>query len=80
MNTTVITISPDGTGTCLYTELINLHSIGTLEVTRASSIEFNSEDQVWEVRLASRPNTIAFSHTSRETCLDWERRHFHAQP
>jgi hypothetical protein len=76
MNSTILTINPNGTGTCLYTELIDLHAIGSLEVTRASTIEFNSEHQVWEVRLASRPDTIAFSHPSRETCLDWERSHF----
>ncbi|MDB6032170.1 MAG: hypothetical protein JWM16_2508 [Verrucomicrobiales bacterium] len=78
MNTTVITISPNGTGTCLYTELIDLHAIGSLEVTRASNIEFNSADQAWEVRLASHPKTVAYSHPSRETCIDWERNHYNA--
>ena len=46
----VITFSTNGTGTCFYTELIDLHSIGRLEVSRASTIEFNNHIQHWEVK------------------------------
>ena len=46
----VLTISPQGTITGLYTELIDLHSMGRLEVSRASTIEFNNQTQHWEVK------------------------------
>ena len=43
----VLTFSTNGTGSCLHTELIDLHSIGRLEVSRASTIEFNNQTQHW---------------------------------
>jgi hypothetical protein len=43
-----------GLGQCLYTELIDLSSIGSLEVHRASTIEFNQSNQQWEVRDQSK--------------------------
>jgi hypothetical protein len=69
----IITIAPDGTVRCLWTDAIPLQVLGRLEVQRASTIEFDPSAQRWEVRLASKPEVVAFSHASRETCLDWER-------
>lgn len=66
----VLTFSPNGTGSCLYTELIDLHSIGRLEVSRASTIEFNNQTQHWEVKNL-RGQTLYFSR-SRSACLEWE--------
>jgi len=73
MNAHTITFRPDGAVSCLWTDLIPLHELGHLEVKRASTIEFNPAQQVWEVRLTSDPGTVAFSHVSRAICLDWER-------
>jgi hypothetical protein len=69
----IITIAPDGTVRCLWTDAIPLQALGRLTLQRASTIEFDSTAQRWEVRLASKPGDVAFSHASRETCLDWER-------
>ena len=63
----------DGTVRCLWTEVLPLHEFGRLDINRASTVEFNSVKQQWEVRMASNPDVVAFSHASRETCLNWER-------
>ena len=66
-----ITFSSDGNGHCLYTEAINLKNIGTLEIQRATNIEFNDGTQLWEVRDA-KDNGILYQDASREICLRWE--------
>jgi hypothetical protein len=70
---TVITFAPDGTAWGLWTEIVPLHELGRLDIQRASTVEFQPSTQKWEVRLASNPDAVAFSHPSRETCLEWER-------
>ena len=70
MNST-ITFTPDGNGQCLYTEAIDLKNIGTLEIKRATNIEFNDRTQLWEVRDAKN-NGILFQDASREVCMKWE--------
>jgi hypothetical protein len=69
----VITFAADGTARCLWTEAVPLQELGLLDVQRASQVEFNPSKQEWEVHLTSNPETVAFSHASRETCLEWER-------
>ena len=66
----VITFNPNGTGSCLYTELIDLHSIGRLEVSRASNIEFNNQTQRWEVK--NLQGKALYFPRSRSACLEWE--------
>ena len=70
MNTAVLTIAPNGTGSCLYTELIDLKSIGSLQVTRATQIEFNDQTQHWEVK--DNRGVILYFNRSRTACLAWE--------
>lgn len=70
----VIHFHPDGTGAGLYTERIDLREIGSLEIVRASEIEFNDAAQQWEV--FDYTGNRVFSDPSRETCLRWERQHF----
>jgi hypothetical protein len=73
MNPAVLTFAPSGEGNCLYTELIDLASIGSLEITRATSIEFNNTTQHWEVR---QNGAVMFQNRSRAICLAWEHQHF----
>lgn len=72
----VLHFAPDGTGAGLHTEAIDLFRIGRLSVDRASTVEFDEESQVWEVR--DFTGHRLFNHPSRRACLDWERRHFDA--
>jgi len=74
MNTTVLKFDATGTGHCLYTEAIDLSSLGALEIVRASRIEFNNGSQQWEVRNAG--GNLLFTDASRQTCLDWEHQYF----
>lgn len=79
MKTTEINVSfrPDGTGCCLWTDLIPLHEIGRLEITRASNIEFNNEHQHWEVK--DQRGRLRFFSNSRSACLDWEQTNLQPQ-
>lgn len=74
----VIHFQPDGTGAGLYTELIDLREIGTLDVSRASNVEFNIEFQQWEV--FDFTGRVVFTDPSRAACLRWERIHFNESP
>lgn len=71
MNSAVINIRPDGTMQCLWTDSLPLHEFGELHVKRASTIEFNTDKQAWEVRMEGS-NTVVFSHASRAICVAWE--------
>lgn len=70
----VLTFDADGTGHCLHTDAIPLQAIGTLEVHRATTIEFNASTQQWEVKDAE--GAILFTNPSRSCCLAWELNHF----
>ena len=70
MSACVLTIGPTGTGSCLYSELIDLAAIGSLEVTRATQIEFNNETQFWEVK--NLKGSVLYFSRSRTACLAWE--------
>jgi len=67
---TQITFKPDGTAQCLWTEIVPLHELGLLEITRASNIEFNNTTQKWEV--IDRKGRVRFIAKSRSACLEWE--------
>ena len=73
---TIMNLSFDttGTGTSFYTEAIALNEIGTLEITRASNIEFNENSQAWEVR--NLENQVLYTEQSRHRCLEWEQQNF----
>ena len=73
-----ITFASDGTARCLWTEAVPLHELGHLDIRRAGAVEFNDAKQQWEVRFASDPDVVAFSHPSRETCLNFERENINA--
>ena len=66
----VLTIDANGIGHCHHTDAIPLQSLGTLEVHRATSIEFNASNQQWEVKAGD--GVILFTNPSRSCCLAWE--------
>jgi hypothetical protein len=70
----VLTIDHDGTGRCLYSELIDLRALGSLTCQRASHIEFDARQQDWKVLAADR-RRVLFRDPSRQACLDWEQDH-----
>lgn len=72
--THVLTFEASGNGRCLYTEQLDLNTIGKLEIRRASEIEFNNQKQQWEVR--NPENQLLYSHSSRAMCLNWENQFF----
>lgn len=69
-----LTFDLQGIGHGLYTEAIPLNTIGTLQMARASTIEFNPAVQQWEVRDTS--DNLLYSDPSRCLCLQWESEHF----
>lgn len=75
-NVGIIIFTSTGSAKGLWTEAIPLQELGTLEINRASQVEFNPSKQEWEVRLMSDLSVIAYSHRSREICLQWERDRF----
>ena len=71
MNTLLIT--PDGTVRGLYTEALDLSTLGQLEVHRALAIEFDNRVQAWRVYDAM--GDCLYCSPSREACLAWEQRY-----
>jgi len=71
---TVLHFAEDGTGAGLYNEAIDLYSLGRLEISRATWIEFDEEAQHWVV--FDYLGNALFFNPSRQVCLDWERHHF----
>ena len=70
----VLTFDADGIGHCLHTDAIPLQSLGTLEIQRATQIEFNPATQQWEVQ--DPAGVILFRDPSRSRCLAWEQQQF----
>jgi hypothetical protein len=64
-------ITEAGTCECLYTENIDLSTLGALTVKRATDIAFDNDSQEWKVRDMS--GLALFGNCSREICLEWER-------
>lgn len=74
MSTVVIKFDSRGQGHCLYTERIDLRTLGHLQIVRASTIEFNNAMAEWEVK--DSENQLLFKNPSRAACLAWEQQYF----
>lgn len=74
---TTLRFDPQGGIDCLYTEAVDLRSLGRLHVVRATSIVFDPDEQRWEVRCAAF-GKLLFADPSRAACLAWE--HANLQP
>ena len=66
-----IRFHPGGRIDCLYTEAVDLRSLGRLHVVRATDIRFNHATQMWDVCHANT-GAVLHSHVSRGECLRWE--------
>lgn len=69
----VLSVWRDGTVKTLYTEVLDLASIGRLEVERATRIEFDNRLQVW--RVFDQEGDRVYCSPSRAKCLEWEQQH-----
>lgn len=74
---TIISFNPDATAQCLWTEAVPLHELGRLQITRATSIEFNNITQHWEVN--DSRGKIRFIARSRSACLEWEQQNLQVE-
>ena len=57
---------------CLYTDAIDLRSLGPLHVVRATVILFCEKSQEWKVRCGTT-GRLLHTNPSREACLVWEK-------
>ena len=71
---TTLRFDDAGRVACLYTEAVDLHALGRLQVVRATDIRFNASTQLWEVHHADN-DEVLFSDPSRAACLAWEQDH-----
>jgi len=74
---TAIVFTPQGQGRCLYTEAIDLNTLGKLHVERATRIEFDNRLGAWRVR--DRSGFPLFTAPTRLQCLDWEEKYFESK-
>lgn len=68
---TTIRFDRQGGIDCLYTEAIDLRTLGRLHVVRATEIAFDPDEQRWEVHDATF-GKLLHSEPSRAACLAWE--------
>jgi hypothetical protein len=72
MSSSILRFDPTGKVACLYTEAIDLRSLGAIHVKRLTDVRFHDETQQWEVVMAGT-GEIVHRDPSREACLAWER-------
>lgn len=67
----IISISPDGTVRTLYTDRINLRDFGTLDVKRASNVEYDNKEEGWVVTLSDGRFIARDPHRSKWVSHEW---------
>lgn len=72
---TRLRITEDGTIRGLWSDAVDLTSLGTLLVGRASHVEFDAARQCWTV-VPAHTRSMVFSSRSRSEALAWEAEHF----
>lgn len=71
MHTVTFEVNEDGDLEGLYTDDIDLFSIGrVIDVKKASNVEFNESRQVWQV--FSMSGRILYENRSRDVAIEWE--------
>lgn len=67
-----LVIAPDGTVRCVYTEDLDLHTLGQLTISRGSHVEPDEQGQWWaDMSPVSGPRLGPYPHRSQ--ALDAER-------
>ena len=67
-----IEIDENGDISTLYTDQVDLYSIGKVcNVRRASNVEFNEARQEWDV-VCAKTGSIVHSNKNREDAIEWE--------
>lgn len=67
----ILRIDPDGTIRAVHTDRFPMSSLGTMQMERASTVEFNEVEQTWEVRWSGE-GAVVFAHPVRSECIRWE--------
>lgn len=71
-----IEIGVDGVVETLYTDEIDLYEIGVVNnVRRASNVNFNEKEQIWEV-VDAITGTIVYTNKNRASAIEWEIQNF----
>jgi len=67
----VFEIDAEGNLHGLYTDEIDLFGVGQVsDVRKASNVEFNESEQVWEV--LSLEGEVLHKNSNRQAAIDWE--------
>jgi hypothetical protein len=74
MKSAILFLLPDGRIEALYTEMIHLTTLGSIQIQRLSQVEFNPETQDWA--MTDTTGTVLFRDSSRQMCLEWEQHFF----
>lgn len=65
-----IEIDQDGLVNCIYTDDIDLFTIGPIiNIKKVSDVEFNIETQMWEVLVDEK---VIYKNTNRQKAIEWE--------
>jgi hypothetical protein len=69
----LIVVQADGQARCLYGECIDLHTLGSLTIQRASQVEPDADGRWW-VDLSPLKGTVLGPFTLRSQALEAEQR------
>ena len=72
MKTHIMSCLSDGTVRCLWTDALPLPELGSVNVERASTIEFNNATKLWELTIDGK---VVHSNAHRDSCIAWEVAH-----
>lgn len=71
----VLLVEKTGNITALYSEAIDINTLGNPSIKRWSHIEYDNVNCLWTVRMAGSKKII-HRNASREECLKWEKKRF----
>ena len=68
---TILDVDENGNIHCLYTDEIDLFSLGKItNVRKASNVEFDEPSQSWQV--LSLEGEVLYTNSNREAAIKWE--------